>query len=138
MDIYRNYKLKILPQIRDIGETDITESLLKIDELDNLLIDKVVKSGVIKFTADDEINRMAIKCMLFASNSAYPNKEGTYDNVYLPPDINNTTYIYKGNGILIMQFKDKEGKEISLNVEFDGTQIKGIKEVPIEKEEISR
>ena len=100
-------------------------------ELDDLLIDKIVESGAMRFTTDAKLNRMALKCVLLANNNSYP-------NIYLPPDIQNTIYKYIANGILQMSYEYETGKYLNLEVTFDETQIKEIKEIKKEKGEISR
>ncbi len=130
MDIYRNYKLKVLPQIRLDYETEITSGILNVDELDHALIDKIVSSNALRFTTNEQLNRMAIKCVLFASSNPYPRLDNEDELIYLPSDIKNTAYEYVKDGLLKMTYTTVDGEQVSLEMPFDenGINEDGIKE----------
>ncbi len=136
MDIYRNYKLKNLPQVLDSNENNITNEIFDIDTLDNLMVDKIVEANVMNFTSNEQENRKAIKAVLYASNEAYYDTSGIYQNKYLPSKIADAEYKYE-NGKMIMTYEDENGKIVNLQVVFDSE--KGtIKETETTKEDIER
>ncbi len=129
MDVYRNYKLKNLAQIENSNGENITNQVFDIDKLDDLMVEKVMEANEIYFTPNKEMNKMAIKSVLYASNKAYYDTSGIYEDVYLPTTIKGTNYKYAGNGNLIITYTDKYGETINVGITFDENSIKEIKEI---------
>jgi len=137
MEIYRNYKMKNLPQIIDSEGKNHTNEIFKIDTIDNMLIDKIVESDAMgKFSSNQKLNRMAIKSLLFASNEAYYEKDGIYDTIYLPYSLEDTEYEYSENnkktkGKLTLKYKNRgelNDSEVALDIVFDENGIMQIAE----------
>lgn len=128
MDVYRNYKLKIMPQVFDEGHNLCTNQVFNIDDLDELLINKIVESGAMKFSSNNRINRMALKCMLFANNEMYTG-EGIR-MTYLPSNITDTEYNFMEydidghhEGYMIMKYKGQEDEFGRICFIFDENNI---------------
>jgi hypothetical protein len=132
MDIWRGYKLKNTPQIEDSDDRNITNEFFdSIDEIDELLVDKIVESNTMYFTPDEEMNRATIKAVLFASNKGYYDFDGIYEDIYLPPTIKNTNYKYSGNGYLIITYENRDGETVNVGITYDENGIKEIKEADV-------
>ena len=132
MDIWRGYKLKVLPQVEDSNGKNITNDFFdSIDELDELLVDKIVESNTMYFTPDEKMNRATIKAVLFASNTEYYDSDGIYKDIYLPPTIKNTSYKYSGTGCLIITYENRVGETVNVEITYDENSIKEIKEADV-------
>ena len=138
MDIWRGYKLKVLPQIEDSDGKNITNEFFEeIDEIDNVLTDKIIGTNTMYFTPDEKMNRAAIKYgVLSASNKGYFDSDGIYEDVYLPPTIEGTNYRYKGNGKSIITYENRYGETVNIEITFDENGIKEIKEADIRENDI--
>lgn len=124
---YRYYKLKAMPQVFDSNLRLCTNELFDIDLLDDMLIDKIEKSGALdKFSSNQKLNKMALKCMLYASNKPYI--EGTRI-AYLPSNIQDTDYYFmeydidgKKEGYMVVVYQGEEG-ETRIRFTMDEKQI---------------
>lgn len=132
MEIYRNYKLKNLPQIIDSNGENCTNEIFNIDSIDNMLIDKIIESDAMgKFSSNEKLNRMAIKSLIFASNDAYFEKDGIYDTIYLPYSIEGMEYTYSENskkdkGKLTLKYQNRgdiNNSEVLLDIIFNENEI---------------
>lgn len=121
MDIYRNFKINLMPQVLKNDYEDISSNYFDTDSLDELLIKKVEKAGIYKLTSNKDRNHMIIKTMLLANCNNY----GENDFIYLPPAIAGTKYeFYEDNGgHLIMTYTDEKGEEIQLGADFNDKEI---------------
>ncbi|MBR3552522.1 MAG: hypothetical protein IKN72_03930 [Clostridia bacterium] len=93
MEVYRGYKLKIMPQILDEDQKLYTNQYFHVDELDELLIDKIEQSGAMQFSEDSKMNRLALKAVLYADNQWHV-RDDNIISAYLPPNIKDTEYTF--------------------------------------------
>ena len=91
MDVYRGYKLKILPSVEDDAYNLYTNEVFEVDALDELLVDKIEEAHLYSFSNNKKLNRMAIKSILYADNHFHGEPFGNY----LPTNINGTEYSYE-------------------------------------------
>lgn len=119
INIYRGYKLNNLAQITDSEGNNITNEIFNIDELDNKMISKILEYNAIpEFTQNQKLNNMALKAILMASNESYYDKEGIYQELYIPNTIDNTNYKYvekDGIGNIIFKLENDRQLQISFN-----------------------
>lgn len=132
MNIYRNYKIKIMPNVKNDVFDDITQSVFNTDELDDLLIQKIEESRAIKsFSNNTQLNRMALKSILLGNNNSYYRLDGICEDLYLPKNIGGTKYYYyskEDQGNLIMSYTDKYGRNENIKVKFNKEKITSIGE----------
>ena len=133
MEVYRNYKVKIMPEIvREIPNhyTTTTTKYFDTDTLDDLLIHKIIKSGAFPaFSSNKNLNKMALKTILFGTNSLYT----TYGYGCLPSSIAHTDYKYyeeNGLGHMLMNYRDYNGP-ITMQVTFNEKKVLKVEEVYI-------
>ena len=114
MEVYRNYKLQVMPQITDDKDTPLTGSFLDTDETDELLIEKIVQSDAMHLSDDKELNKMALKAVLYTENKVIPDD---YYFSYIPHNIFETTYEFverdkdnKNKPCLYMEYEDYESE----------------------------
>ncbi|MBQ5970276.1 MAG: hypothetical protein IJL52_09220 [Clostridia bacterium] len=88
MDVYRNYKLNILPVARDAQDTPCTDAVFGVGALDDLMIEKIVQADAMRFCDDDAMNRMALRCVLHVDRECLDGP----DFHYLPQNIRDTQY----------------------------------------------
>lgn len=91
MDVYRGYKLKIMPSVGDDEYNLYTNEVFEVDETDELLIDKIEEAHLYSFSKNRKLNRMAIKSILYADNETHGEPFGDY----LPTNICGTQYSYE-------------------------------------------
>lgn len=123
INIYRSYKLRMLVKWEEwIGDrlVVISDEKFNIDYYDNLMMQKIIDSGVVNFSSDSSLNRMAVKALIFATNNYYTiaGVDGFY---FLPEDLENAKYTYKeykNSGELIIS--DKSNK---IKIPFDRNKI---------------
>lgn len=135
INIYRGYKLNNLAQITDSEGNNITNEIFNIDELDNKMISKILEYNAIpEFTQNEKLNYMALKAILMASNEAYYDKEGIYQELYIPNTIDNTNYKYvEKDGVGNIIFKLENGRQ--LQVSFNEEEITNIQEASLDRGE---
>lgn len=132
MEIYRNYKLKNLPQVINSKGENCTYEAFSIDSIDNMLIDKIIESNAIdRFSSNEKLNRMAIKSLLFTSDDAYYDKNGMDNTIYLPHSLESTEYSYSENnkkdkGKLTLKYQNRgeqNQSQVLLDIVFDENAI---------------
>lgn len=135
INIYRGYKLNNLAQVIDTDGNNITNETFDIESLDNKIISKILEYNAIpNFTQNKELNRMALKAILMASNEPYYDKDGVYKELYIPDNLDNTKYTYfEENGVGNIVFKSKNGEK--LQISFDGDEITNIQEPSLDRGE---
>ncbi len=115
MDIYRNLKLKILPEVTDKKGEDITSKVFSTAALDRLLADKVIKSGALGTLYEDEaLNRRAVLEMLYCTQAAMGTNTAS---CYFPPTISVTKYTFtmkNGKGLLVMKYIDGDDWTVTI------------------------
>ena len=128
MDLYRYYKLKIMPAVEDDHYNLLTSETFDLDSVDDLLIDKIVEADLFHFSKNPNRNRMAIKSILYADNQLHGEPFGDY----LPATISKTQYTYgeyrAGNeirGRLQAKYREswKSGDAIVMVFEFNESQL---------------
>lgn len=135
INIYRGYKLNNLAQVIDTDGNNITNETFDIESLDNKIISKILEYNAIpNFTQNKELNRMALKAILMASNEPYYDKDGVYKELYIPDNLDNTKYTYfEENGVGNIVFKSKNGEK--LQISFNGNEITNIQEPSLDRGE---
>lgn len=135
INIYRGYKLNNLAQVIDTDGNNITNGTFDIESLDNKMISKILEYNAIpNFTQNKELNRMALKAILMASDEPYYDKDGIYRNLYIPNNLDNTEYAYfEENGVGSIVFKSKNGEK--LQISFNGNEITNIQEPSLDRGE---
>lgn len=121
MDIYRNLKLKVLPEVTDKKGSDITAKVFGTAKLDRLLADKVIASGAVgKLYKDEALNRRAVLEMLFCSKAEI--KSSGFYPCFLPPTIAGTQYTFSfrnGKGVLTMKYADEDDRKVKIRCIFN-------------------
>ena len=123
MNVYRSYKLRMLAKWQErIGSrlVVISDEKFNIDYYDNLMIQKIIDSGVVHFSSDSSLNRMAVKALIFASNEYFYSVE-TQMGDCIPEDLETAKYTYKeykNSGELIIT--DKSNR---IKIPFNRTKI---------------
>ena len=123
MNVYRSYKLRMLAKWQErIGSrlVVISDEKFNIDYYDNLMIQKIIGAGVVHFSSDSSLNRMAVKALIFASNEYFYSVE-TQMGDYIPEDLETAKYTYKeykNSGELIIT--DKSNR---IKIPFNRTKI---------------
>lgn len=126
LEVYRYYKLKVMPKVYEHQFTDITDTVFDTATLDRLLIEKIVASRALpRLLPEKALNRVALLSMLFCT--AMPLPGDTY--CYVPPTISNTTFAasttQKG-GKLVMKYKDENKKTVRVVYLFDREGIQKV------------
>ena len=110
----------------------LTNKYFDTDTLDNMLIEKIEKSGAIeKFSSNKNLNKMALKAMLLGNNNAYTRLDTDYETLFLPDNISGTKYQYyeqNGKGHLIMTYENKEERTENVGIDFNEEKITHIGE----------
>lgn len=114
MDIYRNVKLKVLPNIYNAKKKCVNEKYFNTKELDSLLAEKVIASKALPPLFDNPaFNRQAIIEMLYCDEFYY---ETTSDYVcHLPATIAMTEYTFtmdNGKPMVVEYFDDEYGWDV--------------------------
>ena len=84
------------------------------------MIQKIIGAGVVHFSSDSSLNRMAVKALIFASNEYFYSVE-TQMGDYIPEDLETAKYTYKeykNSGELIIT--DKSNR---IKIPFNRTKI---------------
>lgn len=138
INIYRGYKLNNLLQVIDSQENNITNEIFDIDRLDNKMISKILEYNALpEFTQNENLNKMAIKAILMASDEPYYEKEGIYQNLYIPNNLDNAKYTYfEEDGIGNIVFETSSGEK--LQISFNDEEIINIQESAVDREEYER
>lgn len=142
IDIYRNFKIKYFPKIGKKEEMysandDIFDDYFEIDEIDNLLIDKIIEYNIFKtFSKNDKLNRMAIKVLLKGNKYSYFENNNVFESIRLPFHLNEVKYNYSeknNDGEFILKYPCDYfdyvdfDKVVYLDVKFTENEIKSIK-----------
>ena len=131
MDVYRNYKLKIMPSVQDEAYKLHTNEVFEIDAADELLIDKIEEAHLFSFSNNKGLNRMAIKSILYADN----NSHGVPFGDYLPTTIHGTEYSYeeyrvggepRGRIKAVYPYDTESDSLIEMYFEFNETELLSI------------
>ena len=121
MDVFRNFKIKVLPFISD----DAGTAYFDTEKAEQILIDKILASGALPRLYEDEaLNRQAIREMLYCDEFTY---NVLFWEEYLPPSIAQTKYTFSAieledesyDGMLTMSFKNERGVTVSFTCCFD-------------------
>lgn len=126
LEVYRYYKLKVMPKVYQHQYTDITDTVFDTAALDKLLIDKIIASRALpQLLPEQALNRAALLSMLYCT--AMPLPGDTY--YYVPPTISNTTFAasttQKG-GKLVMKYKDENNETVRVIFLFDQDGIQKV------------
>ena len=114
MDVYRNIKLKVLPQIINANDKIVNDKYFNTKELDSLLAKKVIASKALPTIYENPgLNRQAVIEMLYCDQYLY---ETTIDVAcYLPATIAQTEYTFtmdNGKAIMVEYFLDEDQWEV--------------------------
>lgn len=114
LEVYRYYKLKVMPKVYENLYTDITSSTFDTEVLDRLLIDKIVASNAFpKLMSEDALNRAALLAMLYTTTTPIPGDR----YYYVPPTISDTRYVafpLDNEGQLIMAYTNEDKEKVKL------------------------
>ena len=126
MDIFRNFKNKILPYIQDKNGSFATDQYFNTQTAERLLVNKIIASGALpRLYENKALNRQAITEMLYCDEYQY---RILFSREYLPPTIAQTQYTFTVNetggedayeGLLTMSYKNEYDDEILLYCYFD-------------------
>lgn len=123
MEVYRNYKLKIMPRVLFDSFQNHTRKCFDIGTLDDLMVGKIMKSKAVdRISQNRELNKMALKAMLFADNDFIKGDS----IVYYPSSIYGTTYKYREEakiGYLYMQYIDPKGENVVIFIKFNKEKL---------------
>lgn len=131
MDVYRGYKLKIMPSVEDDAYNLYTNEVFEVDALDELLVDKIEEAHLYSFSNNKKLNRMAIKSILYADNHFHGEPFGNY----LPTNINGTEYSYeeyraggepRGRIKAVYPYEAGSDFDIDMYFEFNETELLSI------------
>lgn len=138
INIYRGYKLNNLLQVIDSQENNITNEIFDIDRLDDKMISKILEYKAIpEFTQSKNLNKMAIKAILMASNEPYYDREGVYQDLYIPNNLYNAKYTYfEEYGVGNIVFESNNGEK--LQISFNDEEVINIQEPAVDREEYER
>ena len=118
IDIYRHLKIKSFPNIGykeslyNIKD-DKFDKFFNLDELDNLLINKIIEFKVIKnISSNVGLNRMALKALLKGHKYPYYEYNNIYDSLFLPYHLEKVEFYYtekNSKGSLVIKYPLKFG-----------------------------
>ena len=121
MDIYRNIKLKVLPDIFNANDKIVNDKYFKTKELDSLLAKKVIASKALPTIFDNlKLHQQAIIEMLYCNEDVYFSASD-YE-CYLPATIAQTEYTFtmdKGKPLVVEYFMDQYAYEIMFECTFN-------------------
>ena len=126
MDIFRNFKNKVLPYMQDKNKDVVTDKYFNTKTAEKILINKILASGALPQIYENEaLNRQAITEMLYCDEYEY---RILFTHEYLPPTIAQTQYTFSVNetfwddtydGVLTMSYKNEHDTEIVVYCYFD-------------------
>ena len=118
MEIYRFYKLKVMPKIYEDTYTDVTTSVFDTEPLDDLLIDKIVASGAMpQLMEDPALQRSALRALLYVTASSLPGR----NRVNVPPTVSATQIIVspeEEGGKMILHYVNEEHRQVRVTITF--------------------
>lgn len=131
MEFYRRYKATVLPYILGKDNRDRTYDTFNLDEIDDMMTDKIEEYDVLKFTSNKSLNRMAIKSALISNKDLYGGQD-IYTKLNTPKDVKNTKYGYEEQNVtgkLYMEyFNDFTNDVRQMEITFDKNGIISIGE----------
>ena len=121
MDIYRNIKLKVLPDVFNAKKINVNSKYFNTKELNSLLVEKVIASKALPaLYSNPKWTQQAILEILYCDKEEY---ETTDDYpCYLPATIAQTTYTFSmedGKPMVFELFKDEDDSSVGFFCKFD-------------------
>jgi len=125
-EVYRYYKLKVMPKVYQHQYTDITDTVFDTAALDKLLIDKIIASRALpQLLPEQALNRSALQSVLYTTTMPLPGD--TY--YYVPPTLSNTTVAASATqkgGKLVMKYRDENNETVRVVFLFDRDGIQKV------------
>ena len=131
MDIFRNFKNKVLPYMQDDTGKVVTDSYFNTRKAEQILINKILASGALPQLYEKKaLNRQAIREMLYCDEYEY---RILFSHEYLPPTIAQTNYTFSVyeepfaegyEGLLTMSYQNEQGTEVLVYCYFDGEKTR--------------
>ncbi len=126
MDVFRNFKNKVLPYIQDDSGKVATDVYFNTRKAEQILINKILKSGALPQIYENKaLNRQAIREMLYCDEYEY---RILFSHEYLPPTIAQTNYTFSVyeepfaegyEGLLTMSYKNEHDTDVLVYCYFD-------------------
>ena len=114
MEVYRYYKLKVMPKIYKKQYTDITASVFHTETLDQQLVNKIIASNALpQLINNAALNRSALLSMLYTTTRPLSGKR----QFYVPPTISNTRFLAceKGtHGKMIVKYTNESREKVQV------------------------
>ena len=125
-NIYRAYKINLLPKIYDDKFKEHTEEYFQeIKDLDNKMTEKIIKTRAFGLN-----NEKTAHQLLYTSNEPVAQDSNDYYQAFVPPNLAKTQYTIDNNGNLVLYYLNRsvvDNKNVTVVMSIEKDALVGIK-----------